>query len=125
MRGVEKVAAAVEDAWRNAHLNGIDDAHFEQGDAETALPKWVARGERADVAILDPPRSGSDPKTLAAIVKAAPRKIVYVSCNPATLARDLAYLATKGYRTIKVQPVDMFPRTPHVEAVALLLPISG
>lgn len=125
LRGVEKVAAAVEDAWRNARLNGIDDAHFEQGDAETALPKWVARGERADVAILDPPRSGSDPKTLSAIAKAAPRKIVYVSCNPATLARDLAYLATQGYRTIKVQPVDMFPRTPHVEAVALLLPISG
>jgi len=77
------------------------------------------------VAILDPPRSGSDPKTLSAIAKAAPRKIVYVSCNPATLARDLAYLATQGYRTIKVQPVDMFPRTPHVEAVALLLPTSG
>lgn len=122
LRGVEKVVAAVADARRNARHNGIDDARFEQGEAETVLPRWAKAGERADVALLDPPRSGSDPKTLAAIAKAAPRRIVYVSCNPATLARDLAELATWGYRTVKVQPVDMFPQTSHVEAVALLVP---
>lgn len=120
LRGVERVAAAVEDARRNARLNGLKESRFEVGKAEDVLPRWVNEGERADVVLLDPPRSGCDPRTLDAVATSEPRRIVYVSCNPATLARDLALLADRGYRALKVQPVDMFPHTPHVEAVCLL-----
>lgn len=121
LRGVEKVEAAVDDARRNALRNGLTDARFEVGTAEDALPRWVQEGERADVVILDPPRSGCDPATLDAVASCRPRRIVYVSCNPATLARDLAILSERGYRAVQVQPVDMFPHTPHVEAVCLLV----
>lgn len=122
LRGVELSPQAVQDARLNAARNGVGDACFEAGRAEEALARWVAQGERADVAILDPPRSGCDPRTLAAVAAAGPRRIVYVSCAPATLARDLARLRAHGYVTRKVQPVDMFPHTAHVEAVALLSP---
>jgi len=120
LRGVERVAAAVEDARQNARRNGLEDARFEVGTAEEVLPRWMNEEERADVVVLDPPRSGCDAVTLDAVVACEPRRIVYVSCNPATLARDLAHLTGKGYRVVKVQPVDMFPHTPHVECVALV-----
>lgn len=121
LRGVERVAAAVEDARRNAQRNGLRDFRFEVGKAEDVLPQWVSKGERADVVLLDPPRSGCDPRTLDAVASSRPDRIVYVSCNPATLARDVALLVGRGYRVLKVQPVDMFPHTPHVEAVCVLV----
>lgn len=121
LRGVERAPEAVQDAWRNARHNGVEDARFEAASADEALPRWVSEGERADVIVLDPPRSGSDERTLAAVAEVSPRRIVYVSCNPATLARDLAFLSARGFQVQEVQPFDMFPHTPHVEAVALLL----
>ena len=122
LRGVDVAPSAIRDAKRNAALNGVSDrAHFEVGKAEDVLPKWVAEGGRADVCLLDPPRKGCDPVTLESVCQARPERIIYVSCNPATLARDLAFLTARGYRLGEVQPVDMFPHTPHVEAVARLV----
>lgn len=118
--GVEIVEQAIKDADNNAKKNGIDNAEFIEGSAETIAPKLAESGKKADVVFIDPPRKGSDELTLDCIVKMAPKKIVYVSCNPATLARDLMYLREKGYITKKVQPVDMFPNTSHVETVVLL-----
>ncbi|MDI3299158.1 MAG: 23S rRNA (uracil(1939)-C(5))-methyltransferase RlmD [Bacillota bacterium] len=123
--GIEEVPAAVEDARRNAERNGLGRVRFLVGKAEALLPRLVARGERADVVLLDPPRKGAAPEVLAAIRRAAPRRVVYVSCNPATLARDLAGLAEAAaegaaYRVERVAPVDLFPQTAHVEAVAWL-----
>ena len=85
-----------------------------------ALPELISRGVTADVVVCDPPRAGFHPKALAALVTLAPARIVYVSCNPATLARDVGELARSGYRLEWVQPVDMFPHTPHIEVVAHL-----
>ena len=90
------------------------------GDAVEKLPELIEDGVRPDVIVLDPPRAGCGEPVLEAIAKSQPKRVVYVSCNPATLARDLAYLETKGYKAVKVQPVDMFPRTHHVETVCLL-----
>ena len=87
------------------------------GKAEEWLPRWVEEGNRADVVIVDPPRKGCAPETLEAIAKAKPKRVVYVSCNPATLARDLKFLAERGFVVGEVQPVDMFPQTSHVECV--------
>ena len=84
------------------------------------MPKLAAAGLRPDVVILDPPRAGCEERVLAAIVKVKPKRVVYVSCNPATLARDLAYLHERGFKIDKVQPCDMFSRTHHVETVVLL-----
>ncbi len=120
LRGVERVAQAVEDARRNARRNGIDQARFEVGEAERVLPRWVQEGGRADVCLLDPPRKGCDPRTLEAVLEARPGRVIYVSCNPTSLARDLRVLVDGGYQLIEVQPVDMFPHTAHVEAVACL-----
>ncbi|MDI3317508.1 MAG: 23S rRNA (uracil(1939)-C(5))-methyltransferase RlmD [Bacillota bacterium] len=122
--GIEEVAAAVEDARQNAERNGLGHVRFLRGKAERLLPRLVAGGEPVDVLLLDPPRKGAAPEVLAAIRRAAPRRVVYVSCNPATLARDLALLAGAGegasYRVERVAPVDLFPQTAHVEAVAWL-----
>lgn len=118
--GVERVADAVEDARRNARRNRIDHARFEVGEAERVLPRWVKEGGSADVCLLDPPRKGCDPTALQAVVEARPRRVIYVSCNPASHARDLRMLVERGYRLLEVQPVDMFPHTAHVESVALL-----
>lgn len=118
--GVEIVPQAIEDAKRNAELNGIDNAHFEAGPAEVVIPKWYEQGKRFDVLVVDPPRKGCDEKLLETILKYKPKRIVYVSCNPATLARDLRILEDGGYRTKEVQPVDMFPHSSHVEAVTWL-----
>ena len=118
--GIESVKSAVLDANRNAVINGIVNAEFICGKAEEELPKLLKQGIRADVVILDPPRAGCDPALLDAVAQAEPGRIVYVSCDPATLARDVKILEGKGYRFVEAQPVDMFPHTGHVEAVLLL-----
>ncbi|BCJ87099.1 23S rRNA (uracil(1939)-C(5))-methyltransferase RlmD [Effusibacillus dendaii] len=116
--GVEVVADAIEDAKKNAALNGIENVEFLVGQAEKVIPELYAkRGLRADVVVVDPPRKGCDEALLQTIVDMQPKRVVYVSCNPSTLARDLRYLEDRGYQTQQVQPVDMFPHTFHVECV--------
>lgn len=115
--GVEIVPEAIEDAKRNAKLNNIDNAEFEVGEAEVVIPNWYKQGIKADVIVVDPPRKGCDEALLKTILKMKPKKVVYVSCGPATLARDLKILEEGGYQTVEVQPVDMFPHTTHVECV--------
>jgi 23S rRNA (uracil1939-C5)-methyltransferase len=119
--GVEIVPEAIEDAKRNAELNGITNAEFAVGKAEEVIPNWYDQGVRADVLVVDPPRKGCDEALLQTITEMKPKKVVYVSCNPATLARDLRILEDGGYKTLEVQPVDMFPQTTHVECVAKLV----
>ena len=119
--GIEVVADAVRDAAANAAHNGITNATFIAGDATREMPRLVRDGIRPDVVILDPARAGATHDVLQAIATAAPRRIVYVSCNPATLARDLAQLTADGYTVCTVQPVDMFPHTAHIECVALMV----
>ncbi|MFD0826144.1 23S rRNA (uracil(1939)-C(5))-methyltransferase RlmD [Neobacillus sp. M.A.Huq-85] len=119
--GVEVVPEAIEDARRNAALNGFTNAEFAVGEAEVVIPKWYKEGNTADVLVVDPPRKGCDEALLQTIIEMKPKKVVYVSCNPATLARDLRILEDGGYKTIEVQPVDMFPQTTHVETVAMLM----
>ncbi|WP_071458428.1 23S rRNA (uracil(1939)-C(5))-methyltransferase RlmD [Bacillus massilinigeriensis] len=116
--GVEIVPEAIDDAQHNAELNDITNAEFEAGEAEAVIPKWYQEGIRADVLVVDPPRKGCDEALLKTILEMKPKKVVYVSCNPATLARDLRILEDGGYKTKQIQPVDMFPHTSHVEAVA-------
>lgn len=119
--GVEIVPAAIEDARRNAELNGITNAEFFVGKAEEVLPEMYAKGEaRADVIVVDPPRKGCDAALLETVVKMQPERIVYVSCDSATLARDLKWLCAEGYELKRVRGVDMFPMTGHVETVCLL-----
>jgi len=118
--GIEVVAKAVEDAIANAQLNNINNAIFLTGAAEDILPVTIAQGERPDTIVIDPPRAGCDEKLLQTLVTAAPARLVYVSCNPATLARDLKFLTAHGFTVEEVQPVDMFPHTAHVETVVLL-----
>ncbi|MED4454726.1 23S rRNA (uracil(1939)-C(5))-methyltransferase RlmD [Metabacillus fastidiosus] len=118
--GVEIVPEAIEDAKRNASLNEITNAEFAVGEAEVVIPKWYKEGNKADIIVVDPPRKGCDEALLRTILEMKPKKVVYVSCNPATLARDLHVLEQGGYRTVEVQPVDMFPHTVHCEAVAKL-----
>ena len=118
--GIEIVAPAIQDAVKNAKDNGLTNAEFILGDAVEKLPELIKHGVRPDVIVLDPPRAGCGEPVLKAIAESQPNRVVYVSCNPATLARDLAYLHTHGYEPVKVQPVDMFPRTHHVETVVLL-----
>jgi len=118
--GIEVAPAAVADAVRNAEVNRITNCTFLAGEVRFALPELISRGVAADVAVCDPPRAGFHPKALAALATLAPARVVYVSCNPATLARDVGDLARSGYRVEWVQPVDMFPHTPHIEVVAHL-----
>lgn len=118
--GIEIVASAVRDAQKNAEDNHCTNAEFILGDAAEELPKLVARGITPEVIVLDPPRAGCAEQVLATIAAVKPERIVYVSCNPATLARDAAYLAERGYKLIKVQPVDLFPQTTHVECCVCL-----
>jgi 23S rRNA (uracil1939-C5)-methyltransferase len=118
--GIEVAQAAVDDARRNAKANGIENCTFLAGEVRAVLPQLVGRGVRAEVVVADPPRAGFHPKALRALVLLGPERVVYVSCNPATLARDLGELARGGYRVEWVQPLDMFPHTPHIEAVARL-----
>ena len=119
--GVEIVPEAIEDARRNAALNDISNVEFYVGKAEEVLPeKYEKEGIRADVIVVDPPRKGCDAACLETMVKMRPDRIVYVSCDSATLARDLKYLCGEGYEVKKVKACDMFPGTVHVETVCLL-----
>ena len=119
--GVEIVPQAIEDARENARLNGIENVEFFVGKAEEVLPKQYEKNQvYADVIVVDPPRKGCDEVCLETIVRMAPRRVVYVSCDPATLARDLKYLAARGYEVKKVRGCDMFGQTGHVETVCLL-----
>ena len=115
--GVEVVEEAIRDAKENAKLNGVDNVEFLVGEAERIIPDMYQKGVRADVVVVDPPRKGCDEVLLDTLVSMSPERIVYVSCNPATLARDLAFLAERGFEVLEVQPVDMFPWSSHVEAV--------
>ena len=118
--GIEIVPPAITDARRNAEDNHCDNATFLLGDAAQKLPELLEQGIKPDVVLLDPPRAGCEERVLSSIVHVKPKRIVYVSCNPSTLARDLAYLSSHGYNVPIVQPVDMFPQTAHVETVTLL-----
>ncbi|MEK3980282.1 23S rRNA (uracil(1939)-C(5))-methyltransferase RlmD [Psychrobacillus sp. FSL K6-2836] len=118
--GVEIVPQAIEDAKRNAELNGFTNTYFEAGPAEEVIPKWYKEGKQADILVVDPPRKGCDEALLTTIIEQRPKRVVYVSCNPATLARDLRILEDGGYKTQEIQPVDMFPQSTHVECCALL-----
>ena len=126
LTGIEYIARAIEDAKHNAEINGIENTYFYAGDAGEVLADLTKNSSankiprNYDLVILDPPRKGCDEKLLDTAVSVSPEKIVYVSCNPATLARDLKYLAEKGYAPKKVQAVDMFPYTGHVETVVLM-----
>ena len=118
--GIEIVESAVADAIAAAKRNEISNARFFAGDARLALPELIERAGRPDVVIVDPPRAGLSQKVVRRIIDSSPKRIVYVSCNPTTLAPNAAQLVEAGYRLVKVRPVDMFPQTPHVECVALL-----
>ena len=117
---VELNPDAVKDAIVNAKRNGIKNVHFYQNDAGVFMRQMADEGESADVVFMDPPRSGSDEKFLSSVVTMNPKRVVYVSCDPTTLARDLKYLTKHGYSAVTVVPVDMFPATEHVETVVLL-----
>ncbi|MDF2884049.1 MAG: methyltransferase, TrmA family [Clostridiaceae bacterium] len=118
--GVEIIPEAIENAKINAKENGINNAEFIVGKSEEVIPDLIKKGIKADVVVVDPPRKGCERILLEEISKMGPDKIVYVSCDPGTLARDLAILKDLGYKTVEVQPVDMFPMTAHVECVVLM-----
>jgi 23S rRNA (uracil1939-C5)-methyltransferase len=118
--GLEEYAPAVADAQANAELNGLGNCRFLAGLVEEALPRLIEQGFAAQVAVVDPPRSGCAPSALQALAALKPRRLIYVSCDPATLARDARLLTELGYTPREAQPVDMFPHTGHVEAVMLL-----
>ena len=123
--GVEIVPQAVENARENARLNGIENAEFFCGDAGEAARMLAERGERPDVIVLDPPRKGCSPDLVRTVAEFGPKRIVYVSCDPATLARDLKLFAELGYPPVEAMPVDMFPGTAHVETVVLLSKLNA
>ena len=134
--GVEIIPQAIDDARENAKINGIENVEFFVGKAEEVLPSWYqehaasgtasgSSGARADVVVVDPPRKGCDAALLDTIVEMAPERIVYVSCDPATLARDLKVLCEKGYELVRGRAVDMFPETVHVETVVLLSKLNA
>ena len=118
--GIETVAPAIEDAKKNAAANGIENARFICADAGEAAEKLLGEGKRPEVIVLDPPRKGCSEQTIKAAAKMAPDRIVYVSCDPATLARDCAVFKELGYEVEEATPVDLFPRTAHVETVCLM-----
>ena len=118
--GVEIVEPAVADAIENARLNDVLNARFYAGDIRLAMRDLVEQAGRPDVAVVDPPRAGLSQKVVRRILEAQPSRIVYVSCNPTTLAPNAAQMVEAGYRLVRVRPVDMFPQTPHIESVALL-----
>lgn len=118
--GIELVHQAVLDARNNASRNGVENCTFVAAKAEEWLPKWIQKGNKIDVAIVDPPRKGCETKALDALIQSEVERIVYVSCNPSTLARDVKYLCEYGYEIKKVQPVDLFCQSWHVETVCLM-----
>ena len=118
--GVELNRDAVRDAVINAKRNNIKNEQFYNADAGKFMVELSEQNKKVDVVFMDPPRAGSDEAFLSSVVKLAPKKVVYVSCNPETLARDLKYLTRHGYQAVECQPCDMFPFTKHVEAICLL-----
>ncbi len=119
--GVEIIPEAIEDAKMNARLNGFENTQFAVGKSEEIIPAWIENGIVPDVIVVDPPRKGCDRSLLDTMLEAAPDRIVYVSCDSSTLARDLRVLIDGGYKLEVVQPVDMFPQTAHIECVAKLV----
>ena len=119
--GVEIIPQAIDNAWINAKENKVENVEFFVGESEVVIPDLINKGVKADVVVVDPPRKGCDKKLLDAITHIDAKKIVYVSCDPSTLGRDLKVLEENGYKTLEVQPVDMFPNTAHIENVALLI----
>ena len=118
--GIEIIPQAIENAKKNAKMNGIDNAEFICSDAKTAAQDLAKKKTLPDVVVIDPPRKGCDKEVIESVCIMNPKRIVYVSCDPETLARDLALFEEKGYKTKEVTPVDMFPRTQHVETVVLM-----
>jgi len=118
--GIEVVPEAIRDAEANAALNQIQNARFLVGETEKVLPELVKQGIHFDVGVVDPPRSGCERSVLESFAANGVGRIVYVSCNPSTLARDLKILTELGYEVREIQPVDMFPQTYHVECVTLM-----
>lgn len=119
--GMEIVPEAIRDAIANARDNNIRNAEFLTGDAAKLMPQLYRKGLRPDVIVTDPPRAGCAPEVLKTFAAMRPKRIVYVSCNPASLARDIGILDELGYKATEIQPVDMFPQTGHVESVCLLI----
>lgn len=119
--GVEIIPQAIDNAWINAKENKVENVEFFVGESEVVIPDLINKGVKADVVVVDPPRKGCDKKLLDAITNIDAKKIVYVSCDPSTLGRDLKVLEENGYKTLEVQPVDMFPNTSHVENVVKLI----
>ncbi|MDK0647855.1 23S rRNA (uracil(1939)-C(5))-methyltransferase RlmD [Clostridium perfringens] len=118
--GVEIIPQAIDNAWINAKENKVENVEFFVGESEVVIPDLINKGVKADVVVVDPPRKGCDKKLLDAITNIDAKKIVYVSCDPSTLGRDLKVLEDNGYKTLEVQPVDMFPNTAHIECCVLL-----
>ncbi len=118
--GIESIKAAIDDAKENSKLNNVNNTEFILGKAEEVIPDLMDKGTKCNKIVLDPPRKGCEKEVIEAIVKMSPEKIVYVSCNPTTMARDLKGLLENGYKVMEVQPVDMFPHTTHVETVVLI-----
>ena len=118
--GVELVEEAVADAIENARLNGVDNAQFFAGDVRTAMRPLLERSGKPDVVVVDPPRAGLSQKVVRRLLEAEAERVVYVSCNPTTLAPNARQMVDAGYVLETVRPVDMFPQTPHIECVALL-----
>jgi 23S rRNA (uracil1939-C5)-methyltransferase len=123
--GLEIVEPAIADAIANARLNEITNAHFYAGDVRLAVRELVEKAGTPDVLLVDPPRAGLSQKVVRRIIEASPSRIVYVSCNPTTLAPNAAQLVQAGYELVRVRPVDMFPQTPHIECVAELVRASA
>jgi 23S rRNA (uracil1939-C5)-methyltransferase len=120
VRGMDVIPEAIEDAKKNAKRHGITNTKYVPGKAEEVLPKWVKKGWKPDVIIVDPPRTGLDNQLIQTILQAAPEKLLYVSCNPSTLAKDIQMLSAK-YDVNYIQPLDMFPQTAHVECISQLI----
>ncbi|GAE36411.1 23S rRNA (uracil(1939)-C(5))-methyltransferase RlmD [Halalkalibacter akibai] len=121
VRGMDIIPAAIDDARENAKKHGFTHASYEVGKAEELLPRWKKEGWKPDVVIVDPPRTGCDERLLQTIIEVKPKRMVYVSCNPSTLAKDVDRLSKKGYKVKSVQPIDMFPWTAQVESVTELV----
>jgi 23S rRNA (uracil1939-C5)-methyltransferase len=121
VRGMDIIKESIADARKNAEKHGITNAQYEAGKAEKLLPKWLKEGWHPDVIVVDPPRTGCDQTFLETVARIKPKRMVYVSCNPSTLAKDVHMLITKGFEVENVTPVDMFPQTAQVEAVCTLV----
>lgn len=120
VRGIEVIEEAVINARENARIAGFDHVHFDVGSAESLLPRWVKQGFTPDVVVVDPPRTGLHKQLMDAVIASRAKRLVYVSCNPSTLAKDCDYLMKQGYSIEWIQPLDMFPHTAHVECVVLI-----